>query len=81
MPGVVEDEHALADVLHDVLGNLDRIVRDEVRFAKVEAMQEMGTLARSGGASARNLLAGVKQLNRLGAWRAEADGLTRDKAR
>ncbi len=46
---------SVATVLQDILGNIDHMVRGEVRLAKAEALDEM----RSAGASLRLLVIGI----------------------
>jgi uncharacterized membrane protein YqjE len=45
----------VAAVLHDILGNVDHLVRAEIQLAKAEVREELG----AAGASAKLLVAGV----------------------
>ena len=59
MGAVVNGERTIATVVHDVVGNLGRIVRAEVRLAKVEVAEEMAMAVQAAGASAKLLVAGA----------------------
>lgn len=49
------DDRSVADVLQDIFGNLQEIIRSEVRLAKVEFKAEAGQTATAG----KSLLAGA----------------------
>jgi uncharacterized membrane protein YqjE len=49
------DERSVSDVLQDIFGNVQDIVRSEVRLAKVEIQTEAGKTARA----AKSLVAGA----------------------
>jgi hypothetical protein len=59
MGAAVEGERSIASVFHDVVGNLGRIVRAEVRLAKVEVAEEMAMAAQATGGAAKRIVAGV----------------------
>jgi hypothetical protein len=59
MGAAVEGERSIASVFHDVVGNLGRIVRAEVRLAKVEVAEEMAVAAQATAGAARLIVAGV----------------------
>ena len=50
-----DDERSISDVLQDIFGNVQDIVRSEVRLAKVEIQTEAGKTARA----AKSLIAGA----------------------
>jgi uncharacterized membrane protein YqjE len=50
-----DDERSVSDVLQDIFGNVQDIVRSEVRLAKVEIQAEAGKTARA----AKSLIAGA----------------------
>ena len=56
---MVESERSMATVVQDVVGNLGRIVRAEVRLAKVEVAEEVTGVARQAGAAAKGLVVGA----------------------
>jgi hypothetical protein len=59
MGTAVDGERSIASVFHDVVGNLGRIVRAEVRLAKVEVADEMVVAAQATGGAAKLIVAGV----------------------
>jgi hypothetical protein len=59
MGAAVDGERSIASVFHDVVGNLGRIVRAEVRLAKVEVAEEMVVAAQATGGAAKLIVAGV----------------------
>ena len=59
MGAIVESERSIASVVQDVMGNLSRIVRAEVRLAKVEAADQLSTLSHSVGGAAKLLVTGA----------------------
>ncbi|HVT38507.1 MAG TPA: phage holin family protein [Gemmatimonadaceae bacterium] len=59
MGTAVDGERSIASVFHDVVGNLGRIVRAEVRLAKVEVTDELAFLGRKSGAAAKSIVAGI----------------------
>jgi hypothetical protein len=59
MGAAVDGERSIASVFHDVVGNLGRIVRAEVRLAKVEVAEEMAVAAQATGGAAKRIVAGV----------------------
>ena len=56
---MVEGERSMATVVQDVVGNLGRIVRAEVRLAKAEVAEEITVVARQAGTAAKALVIGV----------------------
>jgi hypothetical protein len=59
MGAVIAGERSIASVVHDVMGNLSRIVRAEVRLAKVEGAEEVAVAARATAEAAKLLIAGA----------------------
>lgn len=45
---VLEDTRSIADVLKDIVGNLQQIIRAELRLAQLEVREEASKVARAG---------------------------------
>ena len=59
MSEVIEGERSIASVMHDVVGNLGRIIRAEVRLARIEIAEKLAMAAQATGRAATLLVAGV----------------------
>jgi hypothetical protein len=59
MDEVIENERSIASVMHDMVGNLARIIRAEVRLARHEVTDRMTMAARATGKAATLLVAGL----------------------
>jgi uncharacterized membrane protein YqjE len=55
LPAGGQPRRSVAAVLHDILGNVDLMVRSEIRLAKAEAREELG----AAGSSMKLLVAGA----------------------
>lgn len=59
MSEVIERERSIASVMHDVVGNVGRIIRAEVRLARIEIAEKLAMAAQATGRAATLLVAGV----------------------
>ena len=59
MEQVIDSERSIAAIVRDVAGNLGRIVRAEVRLARLEVTELLSMGARRSGTAAALLVAGV----------------------
>jgi len=55
----LEDARSIADVLKDIVGNVQQIIRAEIRLAKVEVSEEASKVARAGAMMAIGGLLGL----------------------
>jgi len=61
----LEDARSIADVLKDIVGNVQQIIRAEIRLAKVEVREEASKVARAGALMAIGGLLGLLALGFL----------------
>jgi len=54
-----ESSRSIADVLQDILGNVQAIIRSEVRLAKAEVAEEATKVSRAAGMMAAGVVAAV----------------------